>query len=157
MLQLLRLSDDADKWYQIKVFWAVILRQCQHQPGQASPHYVMSFALHRQPICPLQAGGETHRLAPDSQQSYGPTLSWSLFALWALPALLPIKILTCRDAWMWGSAGRSSYWKMPDILVKYYYSSALATAVSAVLSCGYFIWAANDILLADKIAECNSE
>ena len=61
----------------------------------------------------------SYRLAPDNQQSYGPSLSWRLFALWALPALLPIKILTCWHAWMLGSAGRSSYWKMPDILVKY--------------------------------------
>ena len=132
----------SDKLRQIKVFCRVILRQWQ--PGSSSQRYWPSPAQPSQPtlrdvifsaarggggqlaswaICPdgvcCSAPQPSYRLAPDNQQSYGPALSWRLFALWALPALLPIKILTCWHAWMLGSAGRSSYWKMPDILVKY--------------------------------------
>ena len=153
----------ADKLRQIKVFCRVILRQWEpgsssqrYWSGLASPHYVMSFSL--QPASqPAASQTRSHnnlswrsvlrsyRLAPDNQQSYGPTPSWRLFALWALPALLPIKILTCWHAWMLGSAGRSSYWKMPDILVKYANTNAQIScqtkrASSRMVSFNCLIW-----------------
>lgn len=120
----------ADKLGQIKVFCRLILRQWQpgRDTGPAYPaHITWCHFRCSQPasqaglatICPDWVCWGATDWAPDNQQSYGPSPSWRLFALWALLALLPIKILTCWHAWMLGSAGRSSYWKMPDILVKY--------------------------------------
>ena len=121
----------ADKLGQIKVFCRLILRQWQpgRDTGPAYPAHITwcHFRCSQPASQPGRSGNNlswlsvlrSYRLAPDNQQSYGPSPSWRLFALWALLALLPIKILTCWHAWMLGSAGRSSYWKMPDILVKY--------------------------------------
>ena len=86
-------------------------------------------------ICPDWVCWGATDWAPDNQQSYGPSPSWRLFALWALLALLPIKILTCWHAWMLGSAGRSSYWKMPDILVKYANTNAQISCQTKRASC----------------------
>ena len=82
------------------MFWPVILRQWHLQ--QPSPHYVMSFAVQSSDNLSWVWGlgsaqaRKSWRLVPDSQESYGQTLSWRLFALWSSPGLLPIKILTCH-------------------------------------------------------------